>query len=158
MIKLEKIRTDKPHKISTVTNAIIKKGFSPYIKDGYWYEYDEETKTFINTGVIAEGKNGLDGRDGRNGIDGYTPVKGIDYRDGIDGKDGINGVNGRDGVDGKNGIDGKDGKDGTNGKDGINGIDGKTPVKGVDYWTDADKQDIINTILTNVPYAEEAEF
>lgn len=56
---------------------------------------------------------------GKDGKDGYTPVKGVDY---FDGKDGING---KDGVDGKN------------------GSDGKTPVKGTDYWTDADKQEMV---------------
>lgn len=35
---------------------------------------------------------------------------------------------------------------------------GKTPVKGTDYWTEQDKQEIINTILGVVPNAEEASF
>jgi len=39
-----------------------------------------------------------------------------------------------------NGKDGVDGKDGTDGKDGIDGKDGYTPVKGVDYYTEAERQ------------------
>ena len=35
---------------------------------------------------------------------------------------------------------------GVPGKDGANGNDGKTPVKGVDYWTAADKSEIINAL------------
>lgn len=35
---------------------------------------------------------------------------------------------------------------------------GTTPARGVDYWTDADKQEIINSILGVIPVAEEASF
>ena len=35
---------------------------------------------------------------------------------------------------------------------------GKTPVRGVDYWTEADKQEIIETILDVISVAEEASF
>lgn len=35
---------------------------------------------------------------------------------------------------------------------------GKTPVRGVDYWTEADKQEIIDSILDVIPVAEEASF
>lgn len=40
----------------------------------------------------------------------------------------------------------------TNGKD---GEDGSTPVKGVDYWTDADKAEIVNEVLSNFIDASE---
>ena len=35
-----------------------------------------------------------------------------------------------------------------------NGVDGYTPQKGVDYFTDADKQDIIDAVIGNLPTAE----
>lgn len=35
-----------------------------------------------------------------------------------------------------------------------NGADGYTPVKGKDYWTDGDKQDIISDVLASLPSAE----
>lgn len=35
---------------------------------------------------------------------------------------------------------------------------GTTPVRGTDYWTDTDKQEIINSILGVIPVAEEASF
>ncbi len=44
---------------------------------------------------------------------------------------------------GKNGADGKDGANGLNGKD------GHTPIKGIDYFTDSDKQSIVNEMLSN---------
>jgi hypothetical protein len=55
MIKVEKIESQEPIKVNVVTDAVIKKGFSPYIgENGNWYEYDEGTKEFIDTGVKAE--------------------------------------------------------------------------------------------------------
>ncbi len=44
--------------------------------------------------------------------------------------------------DGKPGADGKDGKDGQDGQNGKDGADGYTPVKGTDYFTPADVQEI----------------
>lgn len=53
------------------------------------------------------------------------------------------GDKGDKGDQGEQGIQGVAGKDGVNGKD---GADGKTPVKGVDYFTDADKKELIADI------------
>lgn len=70
------------------------------------------------------------------------------------------GEKGPKGDRGEKGEPGAPGKDGTNGKDGINGIngkngtDGKTPVKGVDYYTEADKEEMVNAVLTALPRAE----
>nr|DAM60623.1 MAG TPA: nucleoid-associated protein [Caudoviricetes sp.] len=85
-------------------------------------------------------------------------------------KDGANGADGSNGKDGTNGKDGADGKPGTAGADGVTphigdngnwylggtdtgkpsrgapGASGHTPVKGTDYWTAADKQEIIDDI------------
>ena len=41
-----------------------------------------------------------------------------------------------------------DGANGAAGKDGSNGADGKTPVRGVDYWTDADQEAIVQDVIT----------
>lgn len=47
----------------------------------------------------------------------------------------------------------------TNGKDGVNGKDGKdgrTPVKGTDYYTDADKAELVSAVIAALPvYAGE---
>lgn len=40
------------------------------------------------------------------------------------------------------------GKDGTNG---TNGTNGKTPVKGTDYFTDADKTEMVNAVMAALP-------
>lgn len=52
------------------------------------------------------------------------------------------------GLKGDKGDAGTPGKDGTNGKD---GTDGKTPVKGTDYWTAADKAEIVKDTLAALP-------
>jgi hypothetical protein len=108
----------------------------------------------IDLGRVV-GSDGLTPHIGDNGNwyigDTDTGVKAI----GVDGKDGIDG---KDGTDGKNGTDGKDGKDGKDGVDGKNGTDGTTPVRGVDYWTDADKEEIVTDVLNAMNDAEEAVF
>lgn len=58
---------------------------------------------------------------------------------------GAQGVQGPQGPEGKQGPKGDPGERGPEGKQGIqgnNGNDGHTPQRGVDYWTDADKQAI----------------
>ena len=48
--------------------------------------------------------------------------------------------------------------DGKDGADGAPGADGYTPVKGVDYFTDADKQELVQDVLNILPNAEEGNF
>ena len=40
----------------------------------------------------------------------------------------------------------------------VSGKDGKTPEKGVDYFTDADKQELVDAVLDALPDAEEVAF
>lgn len=62
-----------------------------------------------------------------------------------------NELRGEQGIQGEVGPQGPAGKDGTNG---TNGKDGYTPIKGVDYNTDADKQEIVNLVLNELPSSE----
>lgn len=48
-------------------------------------------------------------------------------------------------------LQGKPGADGKDGADGAPGADGKTPVKGEDYFTDADKQEMVEAVLEEMP-------
>ena len=93
-----------------------------------------------------------------NGSD--VGLKGDKGADGANGKDGTNGITPTIGANGNwylattdtgkpsRGEKGDKGADGTNGKDGING---KTPVKGTDYWTEADKAEIVDDVLAALP-------
>ena len=43
------------------------------------------------------------------------------------------------------------GEKGNKGDPGAKGKDGKTPIKGTDYWTAADKTEIVNDVLAALP-------
>lgn len=87
-------------------------------------------------------------------------VEGIELTPGPQGPQGIQGEQGPRGEIGPQGIQGEigpqgprgeQGPAGQNGAPGINGVDGKTPERGVDYWTAADKAEIVNEVLTSLP-------
>lgn len=50
------------------------------------------------------------------------------------------------------------GATGPQGPKGTTGTDGKTPVKGTDYWTAADKQEIVNDVLAALPDGTEVAY
>lgn len=125
-----------------------------------------------------KGETGAQGIPGKDGKDGKTPIKGVDYytdeeiasiKDEIAQKVQV----GAKGEDGKSayqialdeGFEGSEtdwlaslkGTDGRNGIDGINGKDGKTPVKGVDYFTQAEIQQIENNAAAKVDLSDYAK-
>ena len=72
----------------------------------------------------------------------------------------FNVLNGKDGgeaatpVIGENGnwfINGQDTGKPSRGEQGPAGQDGKTPVKGVDYYTDQDKQEMVQAVIAALP-------
>lgn len=63
-----------------------------------------------------------------------------------------------DNLKGEQGIQGIQGEQGLQGIQGPAGADGTTPVRGTDYWTAADKQEIINEVLAAIPSSEEVEY
>ena len=64
---------------------------------------------------------------------------------------GPTGATGETGPAGPAGADGKDGVDGKDGKKGEDGKDGYTPVKGVDYFTEADRAELVRDVIANLP-------
>lgn len=58
------------------------------------------------------------------------------------------------GADGLPGPAGPQGEQGPKGDKGDPGEAGYTPVRGTDYWTAADKQEIVNEVLASLPLAE----
>lgn len=71
---------------------------------------------------------------------------------------GEQGPQGPQGSQGPKGDTGLAGKDGTNGADGKDGVDGKTPIKGTDYFTEADKQELVSLVLAEIPNAEGIDY
>lgn len=52
----------------------------------------------------------------------------------------------------------KDGAKGDAGATGPAGAPGKTPVRGTDYWTAADKQEIVNSVIAALPDGTEVSY
>lgn len=92
----------------------------------------------------AAGRDGSNGSNGVDGEDGFSPVASVAQTDTgatitITDKTGTTSVaitNGKDGVDGSNGVDGSD---------------GYTPVRGTDYYTDADKTEMVAAVIAALP-------
>lgn len=94
------------------------------------------------------GAQGPAGKDGANGKDGATGPQGIQ------GEQGPKGDKGDKGDTGATGPKGDKGDKGDTGATGPKGADGKTPVKGTDYWTEADKIEMMSDIASSMVYVE----
>lgn len=53
---------------------------------------------------------------------------------------------------------GAQGEQGIQGPAGANGADGHTPIKGTDYWTTADQQQIVQDVLAALPDGDEVNY
>lgn len=98
--------------------------------DGGYIQYSTDNgANWENLIALAD----LKGAPGKNGADGVTPHIGDNGNWYIGNSD-----------------TGKPSR-GATGAKGQNGADGKTPVRGTDYWTEADKQEIINSVIAALP-------
>lgn len=88
---------------------------------------------------------------GEKGDRGEQGIQGIPGTPGEKGEKGDPGEPGAKGEQGEQGPAGADGAEGPQGPQGEPGTPGKTPVKGVDYWTEADKQEIIEAVIAELP-------
>lgn len=67
----------------------------------------------------------------------------------------IKGDKGEPGAKGEQGIQGIQGPKGDKGD---TGADGHTPVKGTDYFTEADKQELVTAVIAALPSTEEVSY
>lgn len=67
----------------------------------------------------------------------------------------IKGDKGDTGAPGPQGIQGIQGPKGDKGD---TGADGHTPVKGTDYFTEADKQELVTAVIAALPSTEEVSY
>lgn len=116
------------------------------------YTLTDTDKDNIKKAVISSLGNlkGEKGDKGDKGATGATGAKGEEGTTGAKGEKGDKGEPGAAGADGQNGTNGLNGSDGRDGRDGRDGEDGYTPVKGADYFTDAEVEQFVSTIETNV--------
>lgn len=111
-------------------------GHSPVIAfkdmtDGYWVSVDGEDVAFIHHGQEGSEGNGIYSieRTSGTGAAGTTDTYTITYTNEL-----------------------------TDTFTVYNGKDGKTPVKGTDYFTETDKQELVGMVLEALPVAEGASF
>lgn len=131
---------------------------------------ENEFQTAINTALAQakasgefDGADGSPGADGKDGVDGQPGADGSPGKDGADGKDGVSCTHSWDGTvltvtsaSGTSSADlkGDKGETGEPGTPGAAGADGYTPVKGTDYFTEADKQEIAEAAAEKVSIPE----
>lgn len=70
----------------------------------------------------------------------------------------IKGDKGDKGEPGIQGIQGETGAPGPKGDKGDTGANGHTPVKGTDYFTEADKQELVTAVIAALPSTEEVSY
>ncbi len=112
-------------------HSLIEKGL-PFIgENGNWFLYDCEAKEYKDTGVGAEGKDGImpDVVIKRNADNTGVYVELT-----------------------------MTGNDGTSTKQSVEIFDGKVPKKGVDYWTETDKAEMVETVIEALPDADKMSF
>ena len=106
---------------------------------------------------VSGGSHGKDGTSATHSWNGtvltITSASGTSSADlkgekGDTGLQGIPGEKGEKGDTGAPGAKGDKGEKGDTGATGSKGADGKTPVKGVDYWTEADQESIVQQVIT----------
>jgi lysophospholipase L1-like esterase len=95
-----------------------------------------------------KGETGSQGPQGETGPQGPQGEQGIQ---GLKGDKGDKGEKGEQGVQGEVGPKGDKGDKGDTGATGTKGTDGKTPVKGTDYWTQQDKEEIKEYVKDEIP-------
>ena len=128
------------------TGAPGKDGHSPVVtatKSG------KTTTISVDGAAIATVEDGADGKPGAAGADGITPTIG---------PNGNWFLGATDTGKPSRGETGTQGKDGAKGAPGAPGAAGHTPVKGTDYWTAADKQEIVNSVIAALPDGTEVSY
>ena len=120
------------------------------VADGYIQYSTDSGSTWQNLIAVADFKGGK-GDPGAAGKDGHSPVVTATKT----GKTTTISVDGAAIAAVEDGADGAPGKDGPTG---AAGKDGHTPVKGTDYWTAADKQEIVNNVLAALPDGSEVSY
>lgn len=103
--------------------------------------------TGTTTATVQNGRDGdpgADGKDGEPGADGFSPTVSTEAI-----SEGTR-VTITDST-GQKSFDVMNGKNGADGAEGPAGADGKTPVKGVDYYTEADKEEMVQAVIAALP-------
>ena len=142
-------------------------GVTPHIgSNNNWFIGDTDT------GVLAKGQDGEPGQKGDKGDKGDAGAQGEKGDKGDSGGQGPQGPQGNPGFSpiatvtqtetgatiSIQDATGTTTATITNGQDGAPGADGYTPQRGVDYWTTADQQQIVQDVLAALPDGDEVNY
>lgn len=132
--------------------------------NGYWLLWDLEAEDYAESQLplpdVSVGPPGPQGEPGPQGPQGEKGEKGDPGPEGPQGPQGPKGDQGdpgpqgpagADGAPGQQGPQGPQGETGPQGPQGPAGADGYTPERGVDYWTDTDKQQMVQDVINALP-------
>lgn len=116
-------------------------------ENGHWMAWDKETGNYVDTGVMATGKQG------EAGSNGMTPHIGDNGNWWIGNTDTGTKAQGPAGADGTMSFEELTDaqRESLRGPQGPAGTDGVTPEKGVDYWTEDDKIQMVNDVMAALP-------
>lgn len=140
-------------KIEQTTTSVEDGGINVWtatLTDGSTYQFE-----------VRNGQRGADGAPGEKGDKGETGPQGPQGEKGetgAQGPQGIQGAQGEKGDPGSAGPTGPKGDTGATGAQGPAGADGYTPVRGTDYWTAADQEQIVSDVLAALPNAQGVSF
>lgn len=178
---LDGLTTEAKDTLVAAINEAARTGGSLRVADGYIQYSRDGGMTWENLIAVAD----LKGADGAPGKDGPAGAPGKDGADGKPGAAGAHGAKGADGITphigdngnwyvgntdtgkpsrgatgakGDAGATGPAGAPGKDGEKGDPGTPGKTPIRGADYWTAADKQEIVNDVLAVLPDGTEVRY
>ncbi len=98
-----------------------------------------------------QGIQGIQGERGAQGEQGPRGEQGVQGEQGIQGPKGDPGEKGDAGAQGVQGEKGEPGIQGPQGEQGPQGNPGYTPVKGKDYFTPADKEELVSALIAAFP-------
>ena len=145
--------------INEVARSSGSESMSLRVADGYVQYSTDGGSTWTNLIAVADlkGADGAPGKDGPTGApgkDGHSPVVTATKS----GKTTTISVDGAAIATVEDGADGKPGAAGATGPAGTPGAAGHTPVKGTDYWTAADKQEIVNSVIAALPDGTEVSY
>ena len=178
---LDGLTTEAKDTLVAAINEAARTGGSLRVADGYIQYSRDGGMTWENLIAVAD----LKGADGAPGKDGPAGAPGKDGADGKPGAAGAHGAKGADGITphigdngnwyvgntdtgkpsrgatgakGDAGATGPAGAPGKDGEKGDPGTPGKTPIRGADYWTAADKQELVNDVLAALPDGTEVRY
>ena len=131
------------------TGADGKDGYTPQKNVDYFDGKDGSSVTVVSVTESIEdnGSNVVTFSDGKA----ITIKNGSKGSKGDTGEQGPKGDTGEHGPKGDTGEQGPKGEKGDKGEIGATGADGKTPVKGTDYYTETDKTEMVNLVLSALP-------